>query len=253
MFSLYGNVITTAARYAVRAWPTALALVVYAALFLAATVVAQPLGFVGGIVLWVVAAACWSSYLELIAQAVAGSRVRLRWDDFRRTFVARFWDVVSVMFAFFVIRFVTDGLRGGENGVAVSAILAIAMAFFFNAVPELLYQGRSRSFALLIESGRFMLKNPVAWLVPNLIFAAAALAASGGLRVRHPAELLILFGNTFSSPTGVVGLFASMPLWALPIALFGLHYVMIFRGLLFVALTSTTTSARMRAFQASQR
>jgi hypothetical protein len=42
-------------------------------------------------------------------------------------------------------------------------------------------------------------------------------------------------------------------LWALPIALFGLHYVMIFRGLLFIALTSTTTSARMRAFQASQR
>jgi len=253
MFSLYGKLIVTAARYALKAWPAALALVVYAALFLAATVVAQPLGFVGGILMWVVAAACWSSYLELIAQAVAGAGIRLRWDELRRTFAARFWDVVSVMFAFFVIRFITDGLRAGDNAAAASAVLAIAMAFFFNTVPELLYQGRVRSFALLIESGRFMLKNPVVWLLPNVVFAAVALAASGGLRVHHPAELLIAFGNTFSSPTGVVGLFARMPVWALPIALVGLHYAMIFRGLLFAALTSSTTSARMRAFQASQR
>jgi hypothetical protein len=253
MFSLYAKVIVTAARYSVNAWPTALALVVYGGLFLAASIVAQSLGFLGGILMWVVAAACWSSYLELIAQAVAGSRVRLRWAEFKKTFATRFWDVVSVMFAFFIIRLVTNSMRGGDNGAAASAILAIAIAFFFNAVPELLYQGHSRSFALLIDSGRFMLANPVAWLLPNLVFAAAALAASGGLRVHHPAELLITFGNTFSSPTGVVGLFAGMPIWALPIALFGVHYVMIFRGLLFAALTGGTTSARMRAFRASQR
>jgi hypothetical protein len=244
---------TTAARNAIRAWPVALSLVVYAALIFVANLIVAPLGMVGGFLLAFVAAACWSSYLELIAQAVAGSPIRVRWDDFKRTFGARLWDVVSVMFAFFIIGFFTESLRGGSNGPAVSAILGIATAFFFNAVPELLYQGSSRSFALLVQSARFMLANPVVWLLPNLVFAALALAAGGGLQFHRPAEALIAFGNIFSSPIGVVTLVSRLPVWALPIALFGLHYAMIFRGLLFRELTSGAGNARLRAFQATMR
>jgi hypothetical protein len=257
MLRLYGDVMVTAARHAVRAWPAALSLVVYAVIFVAASVLLRPMGMVGGLLLGLVVAACWSSYLELIAQAVAGSRIRLRWDEFKRSFGVRFWDVISVMFAFFLIGYLigalTAPLAGEANGPAVSAILAIATAFFFNAVPELLYQGRSRSFTLLIDSARFMLANPVAWLLPNLVFAAAALAAGGGLHSYRPAELLITFGTTFSSPTGVITLLMGLPRWAAPIALFGLHYVMIFRGLLFAALTSGSGNARLRAFQAASR
>ncbi len=253
MLSLYGRVAATAARNAVRAWPAAVALVIYGALFLVTGALVQSLGVFAGILVWVVAAACWSSYLELIAQAVGGSRIRLSWDDFRRTFGARFWDVVSVMFAFFIIGLLTGPLRAGPNGPAMSAILAIAVAFFFNAVPELLYQGRTRSFSLLLESGRFMLAHPVSWLLPNIVFAAVALAAGGGLHSYRPAELLILFGNTFSSPLGSVQLIAGLPIWSLPIAIFGLHYVMIFRGVLFAELTTGVGSSRLRAFQASMR
>jgi hypothetical protein len=254
MFSLYRKVAAEAARNAARAWPVALSLVAYAVILVLAGTVAAPLGMIGGMLLGLVAAACWSSYLELISQAVAGSKIRVRWDEFKRTFGARFWDVISVMFAFFIIGFVTRPLSAGENGAATSAILGIAMAFFFNAVPELLYQGRSRSFSLLLESARFMLANPVVWLLPNLLLAALAMAASGGLRFHRPAELLIAFGNTFSSPVGVIGLFTGLPYWTLPIALFSLHYAMIFRGILFRELTSGTGgNARLRAFQATLR
>lgn len=127
------------------------------------------------------------------------------------------------------------------------------MAFFFNAVPELLYQGGTRSFALLLASARFMLANPVAWLLPNIVFAALVLAAGGGLHFERPAEVLLAFGNTFSSPIGVIGLFAGLPLWALPLALFGLHYAMIFRGILFRELTGGGGNTRLRAFQAHMR
>lgn len=246
MFSLYQRVTVTAARSAIRAWPVALALVVYGVILFAASLVATSLGFLGGLLLGLVVAACWSSYLELISQAVAGSRIHLRWDDFKRTFGTRFWDVISVMFAFFIIGFLTGPLRVGPNGPAMSAILAIATAFFFNAVPELLYQGKSRSFALLIDSGRFMLANPVAWLLPNLVFAALAIAAGGGLQLHSPAELLIAFGTTFSSPVGVVALFAGLPRWSLPLALFGLHYAMIFRGILFAQLSAGAGRQRRR-------
>ena len=157
------------------------------------------------------------------------------------------------MFAFWIIGFLAKAVTSGANGDALGAILGFAMAFFFNAVPELLYQGGSRSFALLLDSGRFMTAHYLVWLPPNLVFAAAALAAGGRLHIHRPAEALLLFANTFSSPVGVAGLFIGLPPWALPLALVGLHYAMVFRGLLFKELTAGLGSARLRAFKASLR
>jgi hypothetical protein len=253
MLSLLGQVTVTAARRAVKAWPVALSLVVYAVILVVAGLLLAPLGIIGGFILGFVAAACWSSYLELISQAVNGSQIRIRWDDFKKTFGARLWDVVSVMFAFWIIGMLTRPLQTGPNGPALTAILGIAMAFFFNAVPELLYQGSSRSFALLMDSARFMLANPVVWLLPNLFFAAIALGGTGLLDVSHPAELLVLFGTFFSSPAGAAMLFARLPLWGWPLLLAGLHYVMVFRGVLFAELNSGAANPRLRAFRAQLR
>ncbi|HEY7376245.1 MAG TPA: hypothetical protein VIF57_29050 [Polyangia bacterium] len=253
MFSLYSRVAVEAARRAVAAWPALLAYPVYAVILVAATMAFAPLGMIGGLLIGLVVAACWSSYLELISQAVAGSKIHIRWDDFRRTFLARFWDVISVMFAFWIISFLTGPLTKGPSGAAAAGVIGFAMAFFFNAVPELLYQGQSRSFALLLDSARFMFRFPVAWLLPNVLLAALALAASGLLRqISHPAEALIAFGSIFSFG-GIAAVFLGIPRWSLPIALVVLHYVMIFRGLLFHELVSGGGNARLRAFQAKMR
>jgi hypothetical protein len=253
MLSLYRQVTVEAARRAIAAWPVALSLVVYAVVMVVAVIAFAPLGIVGGFLLGLVAAACWSSYLELISQAVAGSKIVIRWDEFKRTFLARLWDVISVMFAFWIIALLTGPFVRGPNGPAASAVIGFAMAFFFNAVPELLYQGKSRSFGLLMDSARFMFRFPVVWLLPNIVFATLAFVAAGRLDVSHPAEVLILFGNTFSSPMGIAGIFTGLPIWALPIALFVLHYVMIFRGILFRELVSGGGNTRLRAWQAKLR
>ncbi len=253
MLMLYRDVAVLAARRAVRAWPVALSFFVYAALILAAGMLFGRLGFVGGFLLGMVVAACWSSYLELAAQAVAGSKIRLRWDDFRRTFGARFWDVISVMFAFWIISLLMGPALASSQGARIHAILGIAIAFFFNPVPELLYQGHSRSFALLIDSGRFMMAHPLVWLLPNLVFASLLLWPTGQLAVNHPAELLVVYGNTFSSPMGLAAMVMAWPMWAWPLILFGLHYAMVFRGLLFQELSQGGGSARLRAFRAKMR
>jgi hypothetical protein len=133
----------------------------------------------------------------------------------------------------------------------MSAILGFAIAFFFNAVPELLYQGSSRSFALLIESARFVMEHPVAWFAPNVLFVALALWATGGLSLRHPVEFLIAFGNLFSSPVQVGALVTRLPVWAWPLALWVVHFAMLFRGLLFKELQSGGGNARQRAFRAA--
>jgi hypothetical protein len=250
MLLLYREVIVLAAQRAVRAWPVVLLFVLYGAILLAAGVLLSPLGMIGGLLVGLVVAACWSSYLELASQAVAGSKIRLNWAELRRTFGARFWDVVSVMFAFWIISLLMGPALKGPEGERVAAVFGIAVAFFFNAVPELLYQGHSRSFSLLIESGRFMIANPVVWLLPNLVFASLLLLPTGRLAVQHPAELLLVFGNTFSSPLGLVGMVVGWPVWSWPLILFGLHYAMVFRGILFQRLSSGSDNARMRAFRA---
>jgi len=253
MLSLYRQVTVEAARRSVAAWPAALSLPVYAVILVLASIACAPLGIIGGFVIGLVVAACWSSYIELIAQAVAGSKIRIRWGEFKRTFLARFWDVISVMFAFWIISLVTTPLTNGANGRAAAGVIGFAIAFFFNAVPELLYQGHSRSFSLLMDSARFMFRFPVVWLLPNVLFAALGLWAAGLLQgISHPAEGLIIFASIFSS-TGIAQIFMGIPRWSLPIALFALHYVMIFRGILFRELVSGGGNARLRAFQAKMR
>ncbi len=253
MLSLFREVTLLSARRAARAWPVALSFFVYAAIMLAAANLLAPLGMIGGLVLGLVLAACWSSYLELASQAVAGSKIRLGWHEFRRTFVARLWDVVSVMFAFWIISLLMGPALRGPNGERVAAIFGLAVAFFFNAVPELLYQGHSRSFALLVESGRFMIANPVVWLLPNVVFASLLLLPTGRLAVERPAELLLVFGGTFSSPLGLAAMVTAWPTWTWPLILFGLHYAMVFRGILFQKLSSGTGNARLRAFRAKMK
>ncbi|MGC4094320.1 MAG: hypothetical protein QM756_41705 [Polyangiaceae bacterium] len=253
MLWLYGKVAAETGRRVVKGWPALLALPIYPIILGVAGALTAPAGMIGGFILGFVIAACWSSYLELISQVVEGVRVRLNWDDFKKTFAPRFWDVVSVMFAFFIISLVTMPLLRGPHALALSAIIGFAIAFFFNAVPELLYQGSSRSFALLIDSARFVTDHPVSWLLPNIAFGALALWASGNLRFNHPTELLIVFGNTFSSPDGVLSLLQGLPLWALPLAVVAAHTAMVFRGILFRELSSGGGNARMRAFKARMR
>ena len=89
MLSLYRQVTVEAARRAVAAWPAALAFPIYAVILVAAAIAFGPLGTIGGLLIGLVMAACWSSYLELVSQAVAGSKIRIHWDDFKRTFSAR--------------------------------------------------------------------------------------------------------------------------------------------------------------------
>ena len=74
MLSLYRKVTVQAARRALAAWPVALSLVVYAVILVAAVIALGPLGFIGGMLVGLVIAACWSSYLELLSQAVAGAK-----------------------------------------------------------------------------------------------------------------------------------------------------------------------------------
>jgi len=247
---LYLDVGKTAAKRALLAWPVAFSVLVYAAIMLAAAKVFGSIPVIGGLIIGLVLAGCVSSYITLLDNTVGGHRNK--WSDLKAGFGARFWDVVSVMFAFWIIGLGSSLVVGsaGPQGVAIQAILSLTMAVFFNAVPELLYQGGSRSFGLLMDSARFITKHWASWFLPNLLFAAVALAPSGALWVRHPGDLVLLFKDVFSL-TGPMLLVQALPLWLLPLPLLWLHFVMVYRGVLYKELSHS--NARLRAFQAAQR
>ena len=249
MLALYARVIVETGQRLVRSWPALLVLPLYPLILYLGGMLTASAGMLGGILMSFVLAACWSSYLEIISEAVTSVRFRLSWDELKRTFGARFWDVVSVMFAFWLISLLTQPLLQSPRGPAFAAIIGLTIGFFFNAVPELLYQGNSRSFALLAESGRFMTEHPVVWLLPNLVVAFVAFWLTGSIDLSQPQTLLVTFAYTFSSPTYVIGLLLNFPIWAIPLVIIFAHAFMIFRGLLFRELSRGGANRRLEAFR----
>jgi hypothetical protein len=235
---LYGRLAVKAARQAVSAWPLGLALPVYAGLIVAVLIITSSWGFLGGIAAAFGMAAVASSYLHLLALAVGGRRIGM--GDIKESFGARLWDVVSVMFAFAIINFLVTAVMGSvPKGPIIVVLIGLAMAVFFNPVPELLYQSSTRSFGLLAEAARFISARGLEWLFPNVILGVLLLLPTGLLQAPELGARLLGLQALFSM-TGLTRVIVGMPLAFAPLLLIFLHWAMIFRGLLFHALSTSS-------------
>jgi hypothetical protein len=245
MFGIYREVAVLAVKRAARSWLAALSIPLYALVVVGAARVAAPLGMLGGLLVGFVAAACFGGYLTLLASAVQGTQIRF--EDLRKGLHA-VWDVVSVFFAMWILGLGVGMLQrmAGPNGPAVAGVAALAAAIFLNVVPELIYQSRNRSFALLKESATFVMENPFAWFPPNLLFAAVILLATHTLTLSSPGELLLRLAQ-LGSVGGVLAFIGGASWWMAPLLIAFVHFVMVFRGLLLQELRAG--SRRMRAFR----
>jgi hypothetical protein len=246
MFRLYGQCAAQAVTHALRAWPVVFSFIFYAVVMLTGARFLAPLGIVGRFLLGFLFAACVSSYLHLLARAVEGGKIKF--IDFKESFGSRFWDVISVLFAFWIIDFAVGILVGGmgDKGILIRAMIGLTMTVFFNPVPELLYQGSSRSFSLLRDAARFISAHGPEWLFPNLLFAVALLAPTNLLQGSAMGERILRMQSVFSVE-GIAQIITSIPLWLAPLVLLFIQWAMVFRGLLFREISSG--SARQRAFR----
>ncbi|HVX95236.1 MAG TPA: hypothetical protein VHK47_10035 [Polyangia bacterium] len=249
MLGLYKDVAITAARRAARSWLAAVSIPIYALAVLGTFRLTAPLGMIGGFIVGLVAAACFGAYLSLLAAALDGTK--LRFSDLRNGLGA-IWDVISVFFALWVVDLVVGVLKGaaGPKADAVAGVASLAIAIFFNVVPELIYQSHNRSFAALKASVDFVTQNPFAWFPPNLVFAFVLLWATGTLSFSSPGALLVTLSR-LGSASGALTFIGAAPLWMAPLLIVFVHYVMVFRGLLFRELTRGGGNQRMRAFRQS--
>src|SRR5262249_8165676 len=133
------------------------------------------------------------------------------------SFGTYFGDMLNIFFLLFLGQF---GLL--QFPFLFILFLLVALVFL-NAVPEIVYLGRSSTMELLAESYRFIGTNWIEWFPPNLVLIAVVAAVHASLP---------------SSPFGIVR--------AAGVG-FVLAYLFIMRGLLFLELT--TSSRRAREFR----
>lgn len=227
-WAMYRRVFSRAAVLAVKNWPVLLTAFVYSGLSAAAAWVALWLGMFGGIVISLVSAACISSFLHLVEVIIQSGRVNL--EDFRRSFGMYLWDVVGLSFlAWLFFTFATPFLAALPQGPALLLCVQIAIFVFFNAVPELIYLGRTHLFDLLVQSYRFISTNWIEWLPANV-------AGAG------------LFVLLWSLP--VPDVLSWVPLFLSPLLA---YFFMVMRGLLFIELQSSNQRGRIFRYRAGYR
>ncbi len=199
-----------------RSWPAIVALPAFWLVHLAIGTLSAPLGMAGGFLRFFVYAGCVGSYLALLERPVLQKR-GLKFSDITTSTGHYLGDVISVLFLFWIIDLGVSmlGLR------VLRPIVDLAVFLLFNPWPELIYQGRSRSVALLGDALSFMKENWPEWVAVHLIIGGAM------------AIPLMLTGWTFALAPVHLGL----------MALF-LHVGMLFRGFLFADLSRGSRRTR---------
>jgi hypothetical protein len=240
MLKLYARLAGKAIRLALRGWPAAVVLPLYAALLQIGGGLLASLGggMVGGFLLAFLIAFLASSYLTLVGLAVAGRKIGF--GDFRDSFLAHFGDVISVMFATWVIQLVVSVVARsfGDRGTIIFVLVDLTMVVFFNPIPEMIYLGggRTRSFGLLMEAARFISAHWPEWLAPSVLMAAVLLAPTGLIQHGPLAMRLMAFQSLFSLD-GLIATLNTLPRWLEPVMLIFINWAMVFRGLLFSELS----------------
>ncbi len=218
---IYRKVFARAAVLAVKNWPVLGTVFIYGAIRLLAARVCLPLGIAGGFALSLVTAACAGSFLYLVEMIVRTSKVTV--EDFRRSFGPYLWDVVGIMFLFWIFTFVGPVFVRLPQGEVIVLFVYLAIFVLFNAVPELIYMGHYSATALLSESYAFITENWIEWFPATLI----------AVGLMYAVAALPLFGPAAYVRDALVALL--------------LYFTMVTRGLLFIELHGSTH--RGRAFK----
>ena len=239
-FRLYGDVLRDAARVFPRSIVGLLLLLIAGpTLALAGALFLGKLGIVGGFLLALAECAVTGAYLGLVHLALEGRRT-LGPRDVIDTLTVYLWDVMSVKFVFWIA-----SLLLGRTPYFPLLLLVSAIAF--SPAPELITQGRTRSFDLLADAARFMYENWPEWLVAHLpvVAAIAAWAAAFGLPVGDALMTLMPgFGPTFDfiQVGGTLSGFGALPSVLVLAAI--VHAAMVTRAVLFKRLSSSSRRSR---------
>ncbi len=239
----YRDAAIKTARTITRSWMAALALGVASGTLGVIAVVTASLGIVGGFILGLAQAACAGAYLYLLEAPVKHQR-RVGMDDIRSSPGRYVWDVISVLFIFWIGSMLLTPFSGTFVMIGVFLVVYVV----FNPAQELIYLGYSRSLALLGDAGRFMFDNWIEWLLPHLLIGALLFVVAPDLGIFHLQMFGPFFGftsvnNSFFTSL-MAGSFSPFSLGRALLLLGMVHLTMLFRGFLYLELSQGSRRAR---------
>jgi len=214
---------------------------------------AASMGLLGGLLMYLAVAACLSSFLTVIGEAVANQRVHAA--GLGQTFSRYLWSIVTIVFIFWIIHLLL-ALIVSENPALMWLAVAVNTGIFivFNAVPELIYQGQRDGLALLEDAVQFLRDNTVEWLIPLAVMLAPLFAVdlrAGFVAMANLGATNVLFWTIAMIDEWIPGSSDLQHLVATALASVVIVWIMLFRGLLFRSLWRS--GRRQRVFEARMR
>ena len=225
-------------------WGVVALLIAYVVLTIAVRVGAH-LGMAGGFLIGLTEAFTVGWYLSLVGIGVLGRR-RVHLSDLKENVGALFGEVISVLFIFWIA-----GLLLQLSAPSLLLVAVPVATLVFNPVPEMVYQERTQSIALLGDALRFMQHNWPEWLGAQLLGAAFLVGwgwlVFGGLDPLLGLQLVESFGPWFGFVhTGSMAL-TSLRLGGFvgaALILLFTHFFLLFRGHLYRRLAGSSRRAR---------
>jgi hypothetical protein len=254
---LYRDALRATGRSLLRGWVIILAVIVFTIMMWFAGIVARPLGMIGGFVLGAVNALLIGATLSLIEQAIKGMRgITIR--DVLDSMGHYFWDVISVGFVLWIPTLLLDtSLRANPDSQFLVTACLLLVFILLNPAPEVIYLTRHDSpLDVLKRSYDFVLENWIEWFLPMVLVLAplglslffklsSRLGRGAGLDF---IQLLLIPFTVLTAWLTDLGISAEvtggLALLLTPPLMIGM---LLFRGHLFAALTST--SRRQRLYQ----
>jgi hypothetical protein len=214
-------------------WGLIFAPLAYSLILSVAALLLGPFWLIGGIVLWIVTAACASSGLYLIENVIRMGRATI--SDFKKGFTVYLGEILTIGFILWIPMMLLSRVAyATQEGALLVLAVKILVYVILNAVPELIYQSRLSGLALLSGSYQFIVENWVEWLLPNLLIAAVGYLLAA--LVSNLTFWMSYFVQFFIS-SAAFGLF--------------LTFLMLFRGVLFAELNGTTRRSRLYRYRAN--
>ncbi len=199
------------------------------------------LGFFAGIVIFLAISAITSNYLYLLFKIVKHDK--FTFQDFKDGFTVYLRKIYTVLFIGwvaqllfgFIVEPILTGLLSGIFTYSVlSVLISILVLILVNALPETIYQKNYSPVESIIYAFNFIKENWIEWFLPNIILMGI-LYFSTGIIVRNIFAYNIGF-NFRPSLIGIAIYFLGQIIFS---------YTMIYRGVLFDILSTSTRRKRM--------
>jgi hypothetical protein len=211
---------------------------VYAPLLWAMLTFAGMLPLFGGLVTFLAYALILSNYFYLIERATAGYSTD--WQDIRNGFGAYMRKIFGILFIFWVANygvrlFVLPLFPGMLALVAALAVLLLTF-ILFNALPEVIYKKDFAEVDSIRYTFEFEKRNIIEWYIPNILLIALNY---GVWRAVTAINALILpsLPQTVAQALSLVIVIIVLQ--------FTIGYTMLYRGVLFKRLDTTTRQKRL--------